>query len=111
MGKHTPTPWDWKRPYEGSYGDAWISASGGERIAVCGELRKPTIHGFIGQPDYTEVEANAAFIVRACNAHEELVRALHLARNYVLDATHFREHIKQIDAALTKAREEHSDGR
>ena len=30
----------------------------------------------IRTPDFTEAEANAAFIVRACNSHDELVQAL-----------------------------------
>jgi formylmethanofuran dehydrogenase subunit B len=37
------------------------------------------VHGAFGDDYQAEVEANAAFIVRACNAHEDLLEALRRA--------------------------------
>lgn len=59
MAEYTPTPW----ALDGS----WVVGDGGLTIADCGKsssyLRKERL-------------ANAAFIVKACNSHEALVKAL-----------------------------------
>lgn len=59
--KHTPTPWN--------TAGRWAVQT---RFGMHFDLYKSEYT--IEQLD--EVEANAAFIVRACNAHEELVKAL-----------------------------------
>lgn len=65
--KHTSTPWFAKRE---SWSTVYIEAriGGGilQEVAACG----PTEAGSEQQ------DANAAFIVRACNSHEQLVAAL-----------------------------------
>jgi len=70
--KHTPTPWSFQ-PYKSEYrGDREgfsIRALDGKVIAAArGSTRTEE-----------EKEANAAFIVRACNAHEKLVSELRVA--------------------------------
>ena len=56
MTEHTPTPWVISR------GKNTVMING-ERGFVC----------FLDQPAGPEQEANAAFIVRACNAHSDLM--------------------------------------
>lgn len=56
-----------------------------------------------------EGRENAEMIVRAVNAHEELVDALDLAREFIAGAPHpamgwQRDVLAKIDAALAKAR-------
>jgi len=55
--------------------------------------------------DVEEAEANAAFIVRACNAHEELVKALEtlLERANGLDQSATHDGLSNCNA-ITKAR-------
>ena len=64
--KHTPGPWYTRHGQISS-----LSSSHGCTIANCNRTAK-------GIPD-EEIEANAAFIVRACNAHDDLLNALQLA--------------------------------
>jgi hypothetical protein len=69
--KHTPTPWrvvnstlikDELMPFDRDEGEtALIATAGGHTTA--------------------RAEANAAFIVRACNAHDKLIEALELAES------------------------------
>lgn len=58
---HTPTPW---RTYAGR---AIVFDADGNYVAYCGQSH------FI---ETEEQKANAEFIVRACNSHDELVAAL-----------------------------------
>lgn len=56
----------------------------------------------------TEKDENAAFIVRACNVHDELVGVLKDCRKLFeiacgTEAPYIREMFKTIDAALAKA--------
>lgn len=78
--KHTPTPWSihWLMG-TGNY--HWISRSSNEEDRVClVETFAPT------DGDMEAVgKANAAFIVRACNSHDELVAALELALSHMPD--------------------------
>jgi hypothetical protein len=72
--KHTPGPWFTKRQgfstvyVEARLRDGWI-----QEVAACG----PTEAGSEQQ------EANAEFIVRACNSHDQLVAALKAARDLI----------------------------
>ena len=63
--KHTPTPWILV------YGDV-IRNMDGERVADCDTTALDTRP----RPPIEKDKANAAFIVRACNAHGDLVAAL-----------------------------------
>ena len=71
--KHTPTPWRYHNVKSGRYSechyilaDAYSTPTvidGRDQIATCYGLSDETV-------------ANAAFIVRACNAHADLLAAL-----------------------------------
>lgn len=56
-------------------------------------------------PRIEEAEANAAYIVRACNAHEELVNQLRLAQRMLLQTDWRLEDgfMAEIAAAIAKA--------
>ena len=80
MKEHTKVPWEsWpaKIPNGTEQSmDYGILDGDGELIAECFEKVGRTSEGrFIERP----ANANAAFIVRACNAHEQLVAALEKA--------------------------------
>lgn len=65
--KHTPTPWFAQRQGSSTvYIESRIRPGTLQEVAACG----PTEAGSEQQ------DANAEFIVRACNAHEQLVAAL-----------------------------------
>lgn len=70
---HTPTPWFINGPWHiQSQTDIEGYRANGEPI--------PALPKIIAKlTPIVEREANAAFIVRACNAHEELVKALRYA--------------------------------
>ena len=82
---HTPTPW---------------------RVTGKGTIRTET--AWIASCNWKNKEANAALIVKAVNAHHDLVAALLMARKYVkrvivdLDQG-YAPHLEDIDAALAKA--------
>ncbi len=111
--KHTPVPW----ATEHMTGDCWlIYDAEGEGIARTCE---PGVDGARNYSD-EENEANARLIVRACNAHKELLKALlqlvDLASEISSSNQHdihipgivwigFREAISQARAAIAKARE------
>lgn len=65
--KHTPTPWNMGRDYE-SKDTCFIS--GGRQIIA-------NLDGLDNK------EANAAFIVRACNSHEALTETIQLAEQFL----------------------------
>jgi len=68
--KHTPTPWR-IQPESGEYPDPyWIEKEGTEGL----DYRR--ILGITD--DWDEGWANAKFIVKACNAHDELLEACKL---------------------------------
>lgn len=96
--KHTPTPW--KRGY---YPDD-IETSGGTTIALVpraiGKVYRIS-HDISAEPD-----ANAAFIVRACNAHDSLVEAAQLALELIKGHwpyEHGNPHVATVWGALEKA--------
>jgi hypothetical protein len=70
--RHTPTPWEtsYRERSNGSYGQD-IYDSNGATIATCEWYSVPTPTGFV-----TNRTANAEFIVRAVNSHQQLVEAL-----------------------------------
>jgi len=99
--KHTPGPW-----HIAAYGDSLRQTivRGSKAIA---NIVAPHSHGDDKDrvPSQDEAQANAAFIVAACNAHDELVAAL---TRIWLDARY--ESVSAIEeiarAALAKARGE-----
>lgn len=79
--KHTPTPW-----YVSKLDKVSINADCGSD-GLIPVMIPPLADDFIGHPSRFEnqFEANAAFIVKACNAHDELVKALSEAQQYLHD--------------------------
>jgi len=74
--QHTPTPWKVLQAGDPSGVPRVTSDKGGVAV-IC-------VNRYMGEKGPSaEESANAAFIVRACNAHDELVAALTLAK-YVL---------------------------
>lgn len=70
--KHTPGPWFAKREgFSTVYIEARLRPGVLQEVAACG----PTEAG------QDQQEANAAFIVRACNANDQLVAALRSAES------------------------------
>lgn len=88
--KHTPTPW----------------STSGTKV-VDGKIVVAQCK-FAGVMSHMQAAHNAAFIVRACNAHEELVAALKEARATIHDLVHQKWNeveywLGNIDAAIAKA--------
>lgn len=102
MSEHTPTPWTLGEFPRGVY----ASMSPGVIVAEATTILRPP----------AEAAANAAFIVLAVNAHEELVAALdsltreihaaHLAGDHDFNTLRSGEHYKAACAALRRARGE-----
>lgn len=80
MPRHTPTPWMIQRVEEKHHGyDGWNT------FAVRDEKTNGCI-AMVGEVDrqFDEAnEANAAFIITACNSHDELLAELKLALRYL----------------------------
>lgn len=66
---HTPTPWQ-----TCGFENLTVNDSSGNTILACPGSSTGTL---------VEMKANAQFIVRACNAHEELVKIAQAYRNYL----------------------------
>jgi hypothetical protein len=99
---HTPTPWLAKEDGYEIYITSPDYDDNGYEIAIVDNL------GLDGkQADLQRV--NAAFIVRAANAHDELVEALEEARDYVRSAaldpanSVAGKRLALLDTALAKA--------
>ncbi len=105
MSNHTPGPWQL-----GKNGDQCA-----RNHAICsGPVVIAKVYGRgypAGEGWSPESEADAAFIVRACNSHEELLAALEdciesLSRLPNLDGAYRITCIAQAQAALTKVKGE-----
>lgn len=112
--KHTPTPWRFdssenvdsytKKLYR------YVSIAPLEENAHHGMryLDKTCKLALMPQTSDYELDkinkANAEFIVRACNAHDDLVLLLQLTLDYISPETHVLR--SKIEAALAKARGE-----
>ena len=70
VAKHTPTPWG---IYHEPEGQVFIGTAEGEPWFICRIRHGCNEHG---QPEGVEDKANAEFIVRAVNHHDELVAML-----------------------------------
>jgi signal transduction histidine kinase len=98
--KHTPTPWI-------------LDEERGKLMDADGEfVTHISLTRYVDERRDPEAEANAAFIVRAVNAHEKLVAALRTAHYYLHDMREppnagagFAETLRAVDAALAKIRE------
>lgn len=70
----TPRPW----LRAGKY--VWKSGKKNANVCACGEPHKGDFVDYtelsISSPDFEEAQANAALIVRAVNAHDDLVETL-----------------------------------
>lgn len=78
LSGHTPTPWRVETGTTLIWGDCTICDDGTtpDRLGVPvadAQLARPWSDG---RPSYNEADANAAFIVRAVNSHDALVKAL-----------------------------------
>lgn len=117
--KHTPTPWNIHRAYieekpflvelenEEPYIVFYTRIASGDKII--GQINMDTAN--VGWPcvdSVIECKANAALIVRAVNAHEELVRACAMALETIKHAALSEFNIPQdyLEKALAKARGE-----
>lgn len=98
MTEHTELPWslpDYKNPYI-------VTNKNG--VVVCAALlRNGKGCGIKSQP---EQEANAAFIVKACNNHYQLFAALRRAYVFMaIDLGIHNEAVRQIKKAIARAEE------
>lgn len=78
---HTPTPW--KNCENAIYG--------ADRTPICDTMRVLNVDN-----NDSPYEANAEFIVRAVNSHEELVEALKIVLANASMPTDIRENTKQV---------------
>lgn len=85
MKKTSPLPWE-------QYHEWVILDKTGRTVAEC-----------VGQLDLEERKENAAFIVRAVNAHKELLELLKDARSYGKTETAWKIWEKLADKAIAKA--------
>lgn len=114
--KHTPTPWN---SFDGGLDSFGIFSSVNKRIgSIFYSKRQAGVC-----EGYEQAEANAAFIVRACNAHDGLVGALSVVKRGIIgvlcdpddkpcfqgsdgDRAEIQAVLDTIDRALAKARGE-----
>ena len=82
--KHTPTPWDMtikimefisREQGGGEKVTIWARSPKVKRVATLTRVTK-LAGGEVVETDISEVKANATFIVRAVNSHEELLEAM-----------------------------------
>jgi len=89
MNIHTATPWTWGG-HADSNGLCHINSAYRTIVQVW---------------DFPEAEANAAFICRACNSHEALVKALREAKAAILSAEELLGASDMSTDAIAHARE------
>ena len=88
--KHTPLPWSSEYDETGH----WRVYGGNKLVADVGDAE-------VSVAADNEWKANAAFIVRAVNAHEDLVRAINALLPFVDDA--MDAHSVMSESAVTEA--------
>lgn len=102
--KHTPLPWHVFHDDSGGPFTGWPS------IGAAEELDKTIIHRagfkqeFWGDCSEKEADANAAFIVRACNSHYELLEALKLLTDGYGHTSYLSNAEKENDEDVIQAR-------
>lgn len=103
MSAHTPTPWslsDSQLP-KAIYGSARQHIHAGPKETQGNTIAIVSLGGLGGTSGKIEdIEANAAYIVRAVNSHEELVAALKEIHHSIPSATHLHE---IVTSAIAKA--------
>lgn len=94
--KHTPLPWK-----------VYYAKNNGQLVLGTGEENGQAIQNHNGSfwRDDAEAKANCEFVVKACNAHYELLEALELA-DAALSGSNMNMNVvqKKVKAALAKAR-------
>ncbi len=99
---HTPTPWEWQGVVtEGEEAGCAFIIGGNLGGLVCGALPRPTE---LDSGDFSRVEANAAFIVKAVNCHDELVEAAREALSWITNIDNSAKVVGQLRKALEKAK-------
>ncbi len=102
---HTPTPWFYKDSLNGSNYRIWAKPHDFE-FGVCDIC----LHYKLGEElPGKEAVANAEFIVKACNAHDELLEALEEAIDhsfYIEGLLTDQQHdlVERLEAAIAKAK-------
>lgn len=96
---HTALPWKIGRLHKENDRDRMIIAFDGFMAEIV------SVGSASGMPE--EVEANAAFIVRACNSHYDLLKVCHDAKDEVLPLCGAIPHLNRLwdnlFAAIAKA--------
>ena len=102
MKDHTPTPWK-------------VGVGPNKEIEIFGPMRM-NAHPILASLEHDPRDANAAFIIRAVNCHDELVNTLDESLDWLkacLETVEYgdppdwhevRAHMKTIDSVLAKAR-------
>lgn len=102
MSDHTPTPWTAASKYSSVVGVPIVSRQG-KRIGNTAIPDMPPEWDHLKR----QAEIDAAFIVKACNSHDVLVKALQKVRAYNIDIADGRinyrpmDHVQVIDEALS----------
>jgi hypothetical protein len=82
MAEHTKTPWKIAGAVH-----IYSPGEGGGNVCSMSDPRVSTVVGYtdvaLDSKDADEAYANAAFIVRCVNAHDDLVSALMMCRTYL----------------------------
>src|SRR5574337_41044 len=89
---HTPTPWKKGSRNLERHSRAILDSHG----MLVAEARAAT-------ETWEQTEVNANFIVRACNAHEALVKACQAAKERALTPEHERGDVRELLDTLTRA--------
>ena len=93
--KHTPTPWELEQ-------DSWISGLHSHRRSIVASCNDDGVIPAEAQA------ANAAFIVKACNSHDALVKALTLTLSELSSCARQLESMGRCwrpDSSVAKAQE------
>ncbi len=96
--QHTPGPWRVERSPLPSL-PSHVGISGGDHIWLAAVVAR------LNGQKYPEGEANAAFIVRACNNHEALVAALRSCSEALDEAKRFADSKGSLELAAFCASE------
>jgi len=97
--EHTKLPWSYehRKKKNGMYSTE-VFCNEGQTIATLAWYSIPTDNGFT-----TNREANAAFIVKACNCHDELLKAAKEALSIIEKYSDVPVHIFALKEAIAKA--------
>ena len=97
--KHTPVPWKVDEQYK-----ADVQTADG-KLEICTTSKSVLLEG--NTPSRAETLANAAFIVRACNCHDELLAAFKKIKKQLTQSNDRFQMIAEIEkitnAAIAKA--------